>query len=46
MTARAEEAEGHIRPAFASALIKTFSEQLAEALKQLHVSEGRAEKAV
>ena len=45
MTARAEEAEGPIRPAFASAIINTFSERLVEAGKQLRGSEGRAEKA-
>ena len=47
MTARAEEDEGHIRPAFASAPTMTLElvEQLVEALKQLEISEGRAEKA-
>ena len=47
MTARAEENEGHIRPAFAGAPTTTLElvEQLIEALKQLEISEGRAEKA-
>ncbi len=47
MAARAEEAKRDLRPAFASAPTTTLElvEQLAEALKQLEISKGRAEKA-